>query len=1111
MDETAQFPGYAVVEKIYEGVRSIAFRARRLADDRPVVLKVARATDTSLDEALARLHHEHGVLSKIQSDRVIRAFEVVTLDNEALLVVEDIGGESLERVLARGRLGLADALGLAIAVVTALRDVHAAGFIHRDVTPNNIVYNAATGEARLIDFDLATAWRTEHHGFVAPGRLEGTLRYMAPEQTGRMNRATDNRADLYALGVTLFEMITGRLPFVELDILAIVHAHLAVRPPAPDAIDPTIPHVVSAIVMKLLAKAPEDRYQTAEGLLSDLRTCARSLSTRGTIAGFPLGHDDIATAFELPTKLYGRTAEVGVLTRAFDRVAAGAVEAVVVSGRSGVGKTSVARELFPQVTRARGYFLSGKFDQLRGDAPYPALVSAFDELTHLLLTETEDELALWRERISQAITPNGAIVVAAIPALERIIGPQAPVVALDAAGTQSRFNQTLQKFIQVFTRRRHPLVLFLDDMQWADAESIHLLKLVALSESTESFLLLETYRDNEVNDNHPLMTAVRELASHRRVTRLEIAPLPPIEITKLIADTLHRDTAEVAGLALLVCRKTDGNPFFVRQFLRALREAGHIVFDPAQRGFVFDTASIEQAPISENVADLLASSLRKLPAPTQRVLAQAAAIGNRFELELLARVAGTSPAASFAELGPALDHELVVPLTEREYLATPLGAGLVVRRMRFQHDRLQRAAYGLMSLDEQQRLHLRIGELLLDGATPGELAERIFDVVSHLNRALPLIVTPARIAELARLEVMAARKALDSAAYAPAIECLQIAIARLDWQADYHALLDAHAMLAECIYLTGDGPRALAVLEVAIAHATHDHDRGRLEAQRTTLYIYTNDLRAALRATRYAAIALGLELPSDPAALLAATAATTGKILQRIGGRSIDQLLDLPVMTDLAKLALIELLRRCVPAAYQAEPALAAFSTAQMVLLSLEHGNCAASAQAYCSMAGILHQAEHHALAYRFGELGVELNRRLDDRASRPAVHFVFALSAAPWSRPISEAIRYLHDAARGARELGDPIIAGIAAGQNITFRVFQGGEPLATICRDAVRYRQQCSEVGDAGSARVLTWQIDRLRVLMGELEVFGSDDGGSQVTLIATREEANTAHQFS
>ncbi|HEY0477799.1 MAG TPA: AAA family ATPase [Kofleriaceae bacterium] len=1108
---SSPFPGYAGIDRLHAGTRSTVYRARRIADGAPVILKVARASHAGLDESLARLRHELEILGSIRSDRVIRGHGVAVLGTDAVLVLEDAGGESLDRCLARARFSLADALGVAIGVAAALRDVHAAGIIHKDVTPGNIVFDAATGQARLIDFDLATAWRTDHDGFVSPNKLEGTLRYMAPEQTGRMNRVTDRRADLYALGVTLFELLTGRLPFLDTDVLSIVHAHLAVRPPAPDQLDPAIPRTLSAIVTRLLAKAPEDRYQTADGLLADLETCAARLAATGTIAEFAIGSHDGATRFALPTRLYGRATELGTLADAFQRTAAGAVETAVVTGHSGVGKTSVVRGLLPLVTRQRGYFLSGKFDQLRGDTPYPALVAAFDELIDHLLTETEDELARWRAQIAAAIAPNGRVVVQAIPALERVIGPQPEVVALDAAATRTRFQLTLQSFIQVFTRRAHPLVLFLDDMQWGDAESIHLLKLVAMSEGTESFLLIEAYRENEVSDDHPLVAALRELGRHRRVTRLDLAPLPTAEIAALVADTLHGDVASVEPLARLVCRKTDGNPFFVRQLLLALHDAGHVVFDPALGRFTFDAAAIEGAPISENVADLLADTLRKLPPSTRRVLSLAAAIGNRFDLDMLALVGGGSPAEIHAELKAALDHELVVPLSELEYVSIASGSGLVFRRLRFQHDRVQRAAYALLSPDEQQRMHLRIGELLVAGTSPAELSDRIFDVVSHLNLAIALIDTPEARARLARLDLMAARKARGSAAYAIAIDCLQTAIDLLDWQADYREQLDAHVMFAECCYVCGELKRALGAVDTAAAHAAGDRDRGMLEALRATFYIHGNDMKTAVRTTRRAAALLGRALPENPAEVGPAIGATIAAVVQRIGGRPIEDLIELPVMTDPDALALMTLLRNGLPAAFQLEPPLGALMSARMVVLSLEHGNCPASAHGYCAFAGSLHGTALDHLSYRFARLGVELNRRVDDRASRPAVDCVFALFAAPWHSPIEEAIRYLHDAASCGREVGDLIHAGTAAAFEIADRVFQGAEPLAEICGDARRYLRQCREVGDTMWARLLGWQISRLRVLMGELERLGEEDESSEITLVASREEANTYAQFT
>jgi predicted ATPase/signal transduction histidine kinase len=1110
-EATLQFPGYAAIERLYTGSRTTVYRARRVSDDRPVILKVANRSHASLEEARARLRHELDIIEAIGSERVIRVFGIATSGEDALLVVEDFGGESLDRYLARGRLTMLDTLDVAIGLAAALGDVHAAGIIHKDVRPSNIVYNAVTGEIRLIDFDVATAWRTDNRGFVPPSKLDGTLGYMAPEQTGRMNRTTDSRADLYAFGVTLFELLTGRLPFTDTDILSIVHAHVAIRPPAPSTLDPTIPQTVSAIVVKLLAKAPEDRYQTAAGLLADLETCAALLGQTGAIPNLVLGSHDITTRFELPTKLYARAAEQEALASAFQRVASGAVETVLVAGHSGVGKTSLVRELLPLVTRERGYFLSGKFDQLRRDAPYTALVTAFNDLTHHLLTESEDALAGWRERILSAVEPNGRLVVDAIPALERIIGPQPAVVALDAAGTQSRFNLTLVSFLQVFSRQTHPLVLFLDDMQWADPESIHLLKLVSVSDSTESLLLITAFRDSEVSDGHPLMIAMRDLGQHRRVTRLDIAPLPITEIAALIAETLHSDVASIDPLARLVWRKTDGNPFFVRQLLNALHDAGHIVFDPALQRFTFDAAAIESAPISENVADLLADSLRKLPPSTRKILALAAAIGNCFELDMVALISGSPLSVIHAELKAALDHELVVPLSDLEYVTTASGSGLVFRQLRFQHDRIHRAAYSLMSPDEQQRMHLGIGDLLIDGASPAELSERIFDVVSHLNRAILLITTPERMAALARYDIIAARKARRSAAYATAIDCLQIAVDLLHWDSDYREQLDAHLMLAECCYLSGDIKRALGVLDAAAARAAHNHDRGALEALRALLYIHANDMKAAIRCTRRASALLGRVLPEDPAELGAGIGATIAAVLQRIGERSIEDLLELPAMTDLDSLALMTVLRNSVPAAFQIQPMLGVFISAQMVLIALERGNCASAAHGYASLGtSLLNDPELGHLAYRFARLGVDLNRRLDDRALRPSVDFVFAAIAAPWQLPLDEAIGYLRDAARSGREVGDPIYAGSAATFEISFRIYRGAEPLAEICRDARVYRQQCLEAGDAASVRLQTWSIDRMRVLMGELETLTAEEEDTQRSVIATQKEDNLAHQL-
>ena len=492
------------------------------------------------------------------------------------------------------------------------------------------------------------------------------------------------------------------------------------------------------------------------------------------------------------------------------------------------------------------------------------------------------------------------------------------------------------------------------------------------------------------------------------------------------------------------------------------------------------------------------------------MLVTAAAIGNRFDLDLLALIAEESPAAIQAELGAALGEELVVPLSELEYLASPRGAGLVFRRLRFQHDRVQRAAYALMSPDDQQRMHLQIGRLLLSSAPSGELADRLFEVVSHLNRAAALADPDERL-QLARLDVMAARKARGSAAYGAAVEFLGTAVGCFDWHTEYAEQLDAHVLLAECCYLTGDSQRAAAVIDDAAGHVVHNRDRGTLEALRATLHIHAGEMAAAIQASRSAAALLGRPLPDDPAAIGAGIQAAIGDIVQRIGARQIEDLIDLPEMTDLDALALSVVLRNCCPAAFQRDAPLGAYMTAQIVLLALEHGHCATSAYGYCTFAGVLLATPLQDLGYRFGKLGLELNRRRDDRASYPAVAFLFALFSAPWRAPIDEAIRYLRDAARIGREISDHIHGGNAGALEITLRMFRGAEPLAEICHDARLYRQQCREVDDATTARLLTWQIDRIRVLMGEVESLTSEEPDSQITLNATRGEANLAQQFN
>src|SRR5688572_287026 len=713
--EALELPGYRPVERIHESSAAVVYRAKRASDGACVVIKRSQGHSVSARQ-LTRYRNEYELLRSLDCRGVVKAHELLRHDGQVALVLEDLPGRSLRAwIESATEAPIRQRLTVAIQLAEIVASVHAANVIHKDVSSHNVLYDPAGRSCTLIDFGIATRLRSEESNFKAAAALEGTLAYIAPEQTGRMNRSLDYRADLYSLGVTLYELFTGELPHKSADQLEMVHFHIAVKPIPPCDRNARVPESLSDIVLKLLQKEPEDRYQSAAGLVADLRRCLAAVDAGRPADRFALGSADIADRFDPPQKLYGRAAETNALLASFERVARGGVETVTVAGQPGIGKTSLVQEIYQPITRQRGYFVSGKFDLLQQNVPFSALVTALQDLVQQLLTEGEEEITAWREAIDAAVHPNGQLIVDVVPALELIIGPQPRVPELEGLEAQNRFHLAFQNFVQLFCKKSHPLVLFLDDMQWADSASLNLITRIVSARATEALLLVLTYRHSEVEANHPFLLAVREQRKQGvPVQQIELAPLGVRDVAEFVADTLHQDAATAMPLAEVIQQKTGGNPFFMRQFLRALYGARLITFDRATKRFRYDVAAVKSAAITENVAELLATELERLPESTRQTLRVAAVIGGRFELRLLANVQRQSAAATNESLRPAVEAGLVVPLTGLESVdVNALQSPLVYGRFAFRHDRVQQAAYATLPESERPGLRLAIGRAWL--------------------------------------------------------------------------------------------------------------------------------------------------------------------------------------------------------------------------------------------------------------------------------------------------------------------------------------------------------------------------------------------------------------
>jgi serine/threonine protein kinase len=574
------FAGYRIEELIYEGRRSVVYRGTRLSDGKPVIIKTHRSPYPPFAE-LAQYQNHYAIATELDVPGVARPIALEPHENGFALVMEDTGSISLKAYAGGRALAPEEALRVGLELARILEGLHARRVIHKDIKPSNILIHPESKRVLLSDFAIATPLLQESQEGQRSGALEGTLAYISPEQTGRMSRWIDPRSDYYSLGVTLYELLTGTLPFDAADSMELIHCHIARRPEPPNQRDSAVPEGASDIVMKLLEKAPEARYQSAAGLAHDLNECYERLRTSGSAPSFPLGRKDVSSRFTLPETLYGREAELDALMRAFERVSGGATELLLVAGSSGIGKSALVREIHKPIVRRRGYFGSGKFDQFKRNVPFSSLVQAFRDLVRQVLTESPERIEGWKARLTSALADSGKVIADVIPEVLHLVGPQPPVPELPPADNQDRFNRVFQRFIRVFAAAEHPLVVFLDDLQWADSASLKLLHLLLSEKETGHLLVMGAYRDNEVDPAHPLLIALDKIAGLGvPVTNITLAPLDFKNLNLLVADALRRAPEETAGLTELVMSKTRGNPFFASQYLKSLHQDGLIKLDP---------------------------------------------------------------------------------------------------------------------------------------------------------------------------------------------------------------------------------------------------------------------------------------------------------------------------------------------------------------------------------------------------------------------------------------------------------------------------------------------------------------------------------------------------
>jgi len=1020
--------GYQIKEKLFESNNSLVFRAVQDTAGLPVVIKLLKGEYPNPDR-IARFNREFEILKNLNIDGIIKAYSLENFNNSCAIIMEDIGGESIKKLLQNRRLSLDEFLRLSIRISDILGQMHQLNIIHKNINPTNIVWNQKTDRVKIIDLGISTVLTREIASIQNPNEFEGTLSYVSPEQTGRMNRMLDYRTDMYSLGVTMYEMITGELPFPDKDPMQLVHCHIAKDPVPPHKLkyyprylEQSEGAVISRIILKLMSKNAEERYQNVYGLKADLENCLEQLYSAGKILDFEIGGKDFSERFQIPQKLYGRGKETASLINTFNSICQGTKEILMVTGPTGIGKTALVNEIHKTVVAKKGYFISGKFEQFRRNIPYSSLLQAFQQLIKQILTESEEQISIWKKEITEAIGPNGQVIIDVIPEAELIIGRQPPVPALPPQESQNRFNFYFKNFIRTFANESHPITIFLDALQWVDIPSLHLVELFMTDSDTKYLFLIGAYRDNEINQSHPLSVVLEKIK--KAGTMIKTLPLSSLDyetINLILADTLKCHPEKTGELAKLCMKKTNGNPFFLIQFLQTIHENRLFEFDSKQMIWRWEIGSIQKMKVTDNVVDLMVSKIQKLPEKTQYILKLAACIGAQFDLRLLSFVYEKTPAETAEDLWEALVEEVILPISDI-YRFVPSDYENAEVCYKFSHDRIQQAVHSLIEEGERKRTHWKIGRMLMSITKGAELDDKILNIANQLNSGFESNTGQDEKYELARLNFMAGIKAKSANANEIAYQYFSFGVELLGkdcWKDHYILSLKMYTEAAEALFLTGNFDRMDDLAKEVLRNSSSLLDRIKINEVIIQSFISRLRLPEVLKTAVDILKQLGVKIPKKPTILHVLY--NFLRIRISLFGKDTEDLKSIPEMSDPFKLAAMRILMSAASTAYRGHTLMAIMMALKMVRLTLKYGNSQFSPYGY-SMYGIvvLRITGNILQGYKFGNFSIELMKKYKTREYNAKLIVLFNFFIRLWKDKVNDTIDALKEAFKIGLETGD-------------------------------------------------------------------------------------------
>ncbi|MCA0933901.1 AAA family ATPase [Lutimonas saemankumensis] len=1044
---------------IFESDTSFIYKGKDKGQD--VIIKLLKDPSPNAD-LLLKFHNEYEYTKDVKHPSIRKAIRKDKIDNKYALYLEYFDGESIGDAFIKEKRDFKEILEASVLMADAISQIHQLKIIHKDLTKDNVLINRATKTVKVIDFGLSTKVDIKKTNLGNPNVIDGNLFYVAPEQMGRMNRKTDYRADLYSLGVLFYEMFTGRLPFTGADGLEIVHKHMTEIPVRPSELNPSIPETISNIILTLMSKNAEDRYQSSIGLKNDLVACQAMYLEKQSIEPIDLSVLDYSGHFKIPEKLYGREKELEELMEAFDNIGKPAIEAIFVTGYSGVGKSALINETHIPITKQRGYFIKGKFDQFQRDVPYFAFTEAINELARYLLSEGSIMIETYKKLILDSVGELGQIIIDIAPQMELLIGTQPEIIQLDAMENANRFKRVFLNFLKSISIEDHPLVLFLDDLQWADMASIELVKQIILSDDHPNFLFIGAYRDNEVDESHQLNIMLNQAKAKDAITRdIHLSQLTKNNVKRMICETVHEDSDLIQKLTDEVYRKTQGNAFFTIQLITSILDEGHISYDIHNHKLNINIEQIQKKNYSENVVEFMASKLDKLPNDTISVMKLAASIGNQFEIEMLAKLLDNSVKVTFEKLKPAISEELIIPGDE-DYQLLGMDEKILLEKLfifNFSHDRVQQAAYSMLEPGERSKLHLHIALLLNDLENKSDY---IFEIVHQFNEALELIKEPEHKLMVAELNLEAAKKARNSTAYSSALIYISVAETMLgenSWDSHYDLTLSAHGLGAEINYLNGEPEKSDHYIIECLNHAKNPIEKADIYYLKMLRLTLSNEYADAIEAGRSALEELDFDFPSEN--LEAHIGEQMTFLIGSFQSEGVESMADHPDMKGSKNLAIIKILDNfSMPTYVGGFTNLWILQACMKVSFSIKNGNTPETAYALSELGLILNLQSQFELGLKVGELSKTLAEKFEKvslRHKARSFHLIANYNFV-WNRHINDIAEINDEGFRASMNCGELIFAGYTNFQGFYNRFYSGSFNLEEIKQglpDAIKFNE--------------------------------------------------------